>query len=128
MCRLFLHLLVAACTFVCGAASTLPFRLYEHTQKAVRQAREDTLRHDLFEMRGTIDRYAADKGRLPSSLNELVRDGYLRSVPLDPMTEKRDWAIVEGEYPVLVEETVGVKDVRSASRRTGLDGTSYDTW
>src|SRR5947209_2597491 len=47
-------------------------------QRTVQQARESVLRDDLFQMRKMLDQYAADKGKLPESLDELANAGYLR--------------------------------------------------
>ena len=56
-------------------------------QRTVVVARESVLKDDLFQMRKMIDQYAADKGKLPQSLDDLVNDGYLRELPVDPITE-----------------------------------------
>ena len=50
-------------------------------------------------MRKLIDEYAADKGKLPQSLDELVTAGYMREVPKDPITDTADWAIATGDDP-----------------------------
>src|SRR5215831_8946373 len=51
-------------------------------QKTIMHARETMLRYDLDTMRKLIDQYAADKGKLPQSLDELVTSGYMREVPV----------------------------------------------
>src|ERR1700679_3123629 len=53
----------------------------------VRGAREAVLKEDLHTMRSAIDSYTADKQKAPQSLDDLVQDGYLREVPVDPMTQ-----------------------------------------
>src|SRR3990172_5120814 len=53
-------------------------------------AKEATLRGQLFQMRDAIDQYYADKGKYPDSLQTLVSEGYLRSVPRDPFTTSSD--------------------------------------
>jgi general secretion pathway protein G len=63
---------------------------YEHS---VARAKEAVLRADLQEMRLAIRNFTADKKRAPKSLQELVDEKYLRSIPIDPMTGKRDWRI-----------------------------------
>ena len=47
------------------------------------------LRTNLFRMRDAIDQYYADKGKYPSSLDALVSEGYMRSIPEDPITKSR---------------------------------------
>src|SRR5262245_13167890 len=64
---------------------------------AIVQAREATLKQDLFLFRDVIDQFYADKGRYPASLDELKEQGYLRRVPNDPMTGSPDWEVVEAE-------------------------------
>src|SRR5258706_16191702 len=59
------------------------------------KARESALRHDLFEMRKSIDDYYADKQKYPESLQALQQQHYLRNVPKDPMTGKADWEEVQ---------------------------------
>src|SRR5882672_7327461 len=60
-------------------------------QKTITHARETVLHDDLFKMRSLIDQYAADKGKLPQSLDDLVTAGYLRELPVDPITDNADW-------------------------------------
>jgi general secretion pathway protein G len=96
--------------------------------RTVQQAREATLRDDLFQMRKVIDQYAADKGRLPQSLDDLVSAGYLREVPIDPMTEARDWNAELGQDPLSPDGGQGVTDVHSASSEVGSDGRPYNQW
>ena len=95
-------------------------------QKAVTQAREAALRDDLFQMRKLLDQYAADKGRLPQTLNDLVSSGYLRDVPVDPITGNRDWLTVNGEDVNSTEGGSGVVDVCSSSSDISSEGTAYN--
>lgn len=97
-------------------------------QRTVQQARESVLRDDLFQMRKMLDQYAADKGKLPASLDDLVSAGYLREIPVDPMTSQRDWVPQTGEDPNASEGGSGVIDVHSASTDTALDGSTYNEW
>src|SRR3954453_22717835 len=62
---------------------------------AQQKARESALRHDLFEMRKSIDDYYADKQKYPESLQALAQEHYLRGVPKDPITGKADWEEVQ---------------------------------
>src|SRR5712692_8847152 len=87
-------------------------------QKTIMHARETVLRDDLFKMRELIDQYAADKGKLPQSLDDLVSAGYMREIPRDPITDNKDWNIVTGDDPYSTEGGTGVTDVHSSSAET----------
>jgi general secretion pathway protein G len=94
------------------------------------RAREAVLKEDLFRMRDAIDQYYADKGSYPTDLNALVSDGYLRSVPKDPLTQSTtSWQTVQSQPdPANPTATPGVYDVKSGSNATALDGTKYSDW
>ena len=96
-----------------------------------RKAREVVLRHNLMNMRETLDQYNNDKGRYPESLSILVDEGYLRQIPLDPVTKSNNtWEEVFeedfGDEDSSYEP--GVFDVRSGSEDEALDGTYYNEW
>jgi general secretion pathway protein G len=96
---------------------------------AIIQAKEATLREDLFRLRETIDQYYADKGVYPEALDSLVVDGYLRKVPVDPLTGSANWEVVQSEPdPGNPSDRPGIYDVRSASAETSLGGTPYNEW
>ena len=99
------------------------------------RAREAALKEDLYQLRSCIDQFHADRDRYPTSLEELVEMGYLRSVPVDPFTREADWVTevpeITGEETELEAEAgagSGIIDVRSASEETALDGTLYSDW
>jgi general secretion pathway protein G len=99
-----------------------------------KRAREATLRGDLFTFRSVIDQYKGDKGNYPVDLAVLVKDGYMRKIPLDPMTKAADWVLTmeeestnEPEDPN-VPAAPGILDVHSASKEKALDGTLYSEW
>ena len=97
-------------------------------QRTVIVARESVLKDDLFQMRKMLDQYAADKGQLPQSLEDIVSAGYLREMPVDPMTEKREWNPVMGQDPNSSEGGQGIVDVHSTSTELSTDGTPYSEW
>ena len=97
-------------------------------QKTIMHARETMLRYDLDTMRKLIDQYAADKGKLPQSLDELVSTGYMREVPKDPITDNADWNIVTGEDPYSTEGGTGITDIHSSSSEVSASGTPYSEW
>lgn len=91
---------------------------------SVDRAREATLRVDLRTMRDAIDKFYSDHGQYPETLEDLVSHRYLREIPIDPISERRDtWLVVE--HP---EKLPGVYDVRSGSEGIAGDGTEYRTW
>jgi general secretion pathway protein G len=97
-------------------------------QRTVVVARESVLKDDLYQIRKVLDQYAADKGQLPQSLDDLVSSGYLREMPVDPMTERREWNATIGTDPNSSEGGQGVTDVHSTSSDTSTDGTPYSQW
>lgn len=119
---------------IIGILATLALPQYRNsTQKA----KEAVLKEDLWVLRDIIDQYKADKGEYPTGLSDLVDAGYLRKVPLDPITRSADsWVTVPYEPPS--QETDddpdhtggggGIWDVQSGAPGNGLDGTSYSEW
>jgi general secretion pathway protein G len=111
------------------------------------RAREAALKEDLFTLRSTIDQYHGDKGYYPPDLATLVTDGYLRQIPVDPMTKSRETWVVDYEQLEAGDESTsatssggtgtsvptdpaapGIIDVHSGSEAKGLDGTVYKEW
>src|SRR5262245_1837300 len=99
-------------------------------RNSVQNAKEATLRTDLFRMRDAIDQYYADKAKYPASLDALVSDGYMRQIPRDPITQSSDtWQTVPAEpEPGNTSTDPGIYNVKSGAPGTGLDGTSYSEW
>ena len=99
-------------------------------RNSVIRAREAVLKEDLFRMRDAIDQYYADKNKYPSSLDDLVSDGYLREIPVDPITQTKDsWQPVNAEPNVNdTTGTTGIYDVKSGSDASALDGSKYAEW
>jgi general secretion pathway protein G len=97
---------------------------------AIKQAREAVLKEDLHVMRVGIDSYTMDKQKAPQSLEDLVTDGYLRSVPVDPFTQSKDsWVTETGDALHSLDQTEpGIDDVHSGSQELGSDGQPYSTW
>ena len=97
-------------------------------QKTILHSREAVLRDDLFKMRSLLDQYAADKGKLPQSLDDLVSSRYMREIPEDPFTGQKDWTVVTGEDPNSTSGEQGVTDIHSASSDISSDGRPYSEW
>lgn len=123
---------------------------YPVTRFAVQRQKEQILRQDLWEMRRSIDKYkdAADRGAIaglsvdsfnyPPDLETLVNGvdiqghkvKFLRAIPVDPMTGKKDWVLRSMQDDPDSDSWGGqnVFDVHSNSQGTALDGTKYSTW
>jgi general secretion pathway protein G len=96
----------------------------------IKNAKEAALKEDLHVMRNAIDSYTMDKGKAPQSLDDLVQAGYLREIPVDPMTESKDtWVTSTSDtYESVDESQTGIDDVHSGSQDVGLNGQMYSTW
>jgi len=99
-------------------------------QKSLIRANETVLRSNLFTLRTMIDEYTYDKQKGPQSLQELVDQGYLREVPMDPITKSNSgWKIIMEDALSSVSQTEpGIFDVRSGSDKKSLEGTMYSEW
>lgn len=88
------------------------------------QAKETTLKKDLQILRESIDKYYGDHQYYPESLEKLVEEKYIRSLPVDPITERRDsWVLMEAEPPLN-----GIEDIKSGAEGEARDGTLYGDW
>jgi general secretion pathway protein G len=96
----------------------------------IRAANEAVLKADLHTMRTAIDSYTVDKQKAPQSLDDLVQSGYLKSMPIDPMTKRTDtWITAQDDTLMTLDQTEsGINDVHSGAQQTALDGSSYNTW
>ena len=116
----FTLILIAALVVSCSVVA--PGR-----KESERRGREAKLRDELASMRRAIDMYAADQGKLPRSLDDLLKAGYLREIPADPITKKPDWKLIMGEDPNGPGET-GIVDIRSSSSERSTEGQPYSEW
>ena len=102
------------------------------------RAKEAVLKTNLREIRSNLEKYYADKGRYPATLEELTPK-YLKQVPIDPFTKKStSWVPIyedpddEGAGPVPGEgeneNAPGILDVRSGATGNSLDGEPYSSW
>ncbi len=98
-------------------------------QQSLMRSREAVLKQDLFVMRQAIDSYTRDRKAAPQSLDELVTAGYLRKIPVDPMTGRADWRVEFEREPVSADQSTGIENVRSNSESTSpFEGTRYSEW
>ena len=120
---------------VIGILATIALPRLLHTPE---KAKEAVLKTNLRALRDVLDQYYADKGRYPASLETLVEDGYLRAVPMDPITRSADTWVPIYQEPSLDEGAAetdlpegaepGIMDVRSGAPGTGSDGRPYSEW
>jgi general secretion pathway protein G len=98
--------------------------------RSIARAKESVLKNNLFTLRTVIDNYTYDKQKAPGSLQDLVTDGYLREIPMDPVTgSNQTWkTIMEDATQSVNQSEPGIFDVRSGSDKLGLDGTQYSEW
>jgi general secretion pathway protein G len=90
--------------------------------QSLERAKEATLRQDLSVMRDAIDKFNGDTGRFPESLDELVTQRYIRSIPADPVTKSPDtWVAIMSDDP----EQAGVRDVHSGAEGVAKSGTPF---
>jgi len=99
-------------------------------QKAIVRSKETVLKNNLFTLRTVIDNYTYDKEKAPQSLQDMVTGGYLRAVPIDPITgSNQTWRLkMEDASQAMNQAEPGIFDVHSGSDKTGLDGTPYSDW
>ena len=81
-------------------------------------------------MRQAIEQHTLDKQQAPQSLDDLVSAGYLRELPTDPMTSKKDWRVDYEDVQLSPEQVgTGITDVHSNSERVSpFENTPYSSW
>ena len=118
-----LMIVVAIILILVGIAALKYHNVVAHSREAV-------LRTDLRTIRDAIDNFTLDKQAAPQSVDDLQQAGYLRAVPVDPMTQAKDW-VPQFDSVVLSPEqtTTGMVDVHSNSNKASpFDGTPYNEW
>lgn len=91
-------------------------RYFNHVEKA----KENSLRQSLAVMRDALDKYEADLGTPANSLEDLLARSYLRQIPEDPYTGRRDtWVLI----PPPDGSGNSVFDIHSPAEGTAADGT-----
>ena len=92
------------------------------------RSKEAALKQTLAATRDAIDKFFADHGKYPDSLPELVDKRYLRSVPLDPITESTaTWTLVPAPDTLLAKGEIKgeLYDLRSGAPGAASDGKPY---
>ena len=109
----------------------LSIAIPQYTQ-SIKRARESVLRQDLFTMRSVISQYTLDKQKAPQALDDLIQAGYLKQIPIDPITHDTNWTVDQQEGTILSpdeqDESNGIIDVHSSSNDIGTNGTAYSSW
>ena len=98
--------------------------------RSIIRSKESVLKNNLYTLRTVIDEYTYDKQKAPQNLSDLVSEGYLRQVPVDPMTSSADtWKLIMEDASNTVNQSEpGIFDVRSGSDKTSLEGSPYSDW
>lgn len=90
-------------------------------------AKEQVLRENLRTVRETIDKFYGSVGRYPSNLQELVDRRFLRTLPVDPVTERTDsWVLIAPPDAVAGENAV--YDIRSGATGSASNGQAFGSW
>jgi len=93
--------------------------------RSVSRAEEAVLKEDLTLMRESFDKYHADTGSYPDTLDDLINKKYLRKIPVDPVTESATtWILI----PPASTEKGAIFDIKSGAEGTARDGTAYGDW
>src|SRR5277367_281605 len=97
---------------------------------SIKSSKEAVLKEDLHVMRQQIDAYTNDKEKAPQALDDLVSAGYMKSIPVDPMTHSNTtWVTTTDDTVQSLDQTdSGVSDVHSGSSEQGSDGRPYSEW
>lgn len=121
----FVELMVVLTVMVILITMAIP--IYSNT---IKRSKESVLKQNLFTLRTVIDNYTYDKMKAPPTLEDLVRDGYLRGVPVDPMTGSNEtWrTVLEDPTQSVDQDEPGIFDVRSGSDKTSMEGNAYSEW
>jgi general secretion pathway protein G len=95
-------------------------------QRSIIRAKESVLMNNLFTLRTVIDNYTYDKEKAPQTLQDLVTDGYLKKVPIDPIANTDQWKIVMEDATQAIDQSEpGIFDIHSTSDKISLDGKPY---
>ncbi|MGH9648461.1 MAG: type II secretion system protein [Bryobacteraceae bacterium] len=98
-------------------------------QKSIRRTKETLLHSNLQTLRTVIDEYTYEKKKAPQTLDDLVAEGYLRAIPVDPIMGSDQWRLINEDSLTAVDQTEpGIYDIRSQSDQMSLEGTPYSEW
>lgn len=113
--------LLVAMTIIALLLSIVSPRYFHNVTKA----EETVLKQDLALMREALDKFHADTGKYPDSLDELVSKRYFRKIPVDPVTQSSTtWKLI----PPASTEKGAIFDIKSGAPGNAKDGTAYADW
>ncbi len=99
---------------------------YRHS---IRASKEAVLKENLFLLNHALEQHRTDRGKYPPSLEELRSVGYIREIPVDPMTGTKEWATeMEQQDSDNPDQETGIWKVRSSSSDVGSNGMPYNEW
>jgi general secretion pathway protein G len=91
----------------------------------IESSKEVVLLDNLHTTRAVLNKFYADLGRYPESLDELVEKNYLRSLPYDPIADsKTSWQLIA----VPTGYKGNVFDLKSGAVGVSRKGEAYDQW
>jgi general secretion pathway protein G len=92
---------------------------------SIEKAKDAALKEELNTLRESLDKYYADRGLYPKTLEDLVEHKYIRKLPIDPITEKNNtWIFISPEPPIEGD----IYDIHSGAKGIAKDGTRYESW
>jgi general secretion pathway protein G len=121
----FVELMVVMAIVVVLITMAIPLYVQNLTR-----SREAVLKGNLYAIRIAINRYMFEEGKAPTTLDDLQKSGYLKEIPIDPITGNRNtWRTApEESNAILDQDAPGIGNVHSGSQKTALDGTHYADW
>ena len=110
-------LLAAPCAAVIVLASGNVYH------RSIRRVKESVLKQDLQTIRMAIYNYTVSEERPLQSLQDLVDKRYLRVIPANPFTGKKDWVPIFSNVVVGPGKTAfGINYVYSSTTKTDREG------
>jgi general secretion pathway protein G len=96
----------------------------------IQRSREAVLKSNLYSIRLCINRYMYEQGKAPKTIEDLKKEGYLKEIPVDPITgTNTSWRTVPEEQNAVMDvDMPGFGNVHSGSSKLALDGTHYYDW
>lgn len=113
--------LLVVMAIVATLLSLVAPRYFSHVDRS----KEVVLKQNLNQVRDAIDKFRADSGKYPESLEELVEKRYIRSLPIDPVTDSSNtWTFL----PPKSDDKGAIADLKSGAPGKAQDGSLYSDW
>lgn len=98
-------------------------------ERHIRRNRDIVLHQNLWAMRRAIDFYTVEKGKAPKSLEDVVANGYLLEIPIDPITKSnKTWTIENQAITSESGSETGITDVHSGGAGADANGRLYNQY